>query len=182
MRRSCRYIFETMDDSDLWISDIPLIEKQWTKPIVFQRLGVSHREDILNSNQIQGGFVGVRKSKQSVELIREWLINCCDKELLLPLSEDEEKGECIAHREDQSLLSVLSKIKGIKCHKDPTQYGRIPEKYKGIKAIYSVPAHVEDEYPVIILLHRTGVCDLKIIFKQWLNIVLPEKLVYKLIK
>ena len=131
---SCRYIFDAMNETDLWVSDIPLIEKQWTKPIVFQRLGVLERADILNSNQIQGGFVGIRKSTASVSFVRDWLTYCCNRELLLPLSEDEEIGDCIAHREDQSLLSVLCKVNEVKTHRDPTQYGRIPEKYKGLNA------------------------------------------------
>lgn len=182
MIRSCQYLFESMKDSDLWVSNIPLIEKQWTKPAVISEMGASGREDILNSNQIQGGFVAVRKSPFTVDFIAEWLSKCCNARLLLPLSENEEKGECISHREDQSILSILCKLYGIRPHRDPTQYGRIPEKYRCNNALFSIPDQTEDTYPVLILLHRTGSCELKVICKQWLNTVLPKKIVYRLIR
>ena len=60
--------------------------------------------------------------------------------------------------------------------------GEIREKYKGIGAVFSVPDHEEDNYPVLILLHRTGNCNWSVILKQWLNIVLPKKLVRRLIR
>lgn len=182
MLRPCRLLFDSMKDCDLWVSDIPLIERQWTKPEVFRRLGVSGREEIINSNQIQGGFIGVRKSPSSVEFIKEWLSFCCDRELLLPLTSEEEKGDCLAHREDQSILSILCKRSGIRPHRDPTQFGRIPEKYRGWEAEYNVPSHPEDEYPTLILLHRSGNCDARVVLRQWLNIVLPKRLVLRLIR
>ena len=182
MLGSSTYIFESMKESDVWVSDIPLIEKQWTKPSVIHELGVSNCEDILESNQIQGGFIAIRKSRFSVSFVDEWLSLCCERRLLLPLVENEEKGDCISHREDQSILSVLCKLHGIQAHRDPTQYGRIPEKYKGIGAVFSVPDHEEDNYPVLILLHRTGNYNWSVILKQWLNIVLPKKLVRRLIR
>ena len=180
--RSCKFLFEPMDASDLWVSDIPLIERQWTKQSVINALGISNREDVLNSNQIQGGFIGVKKSPQSVRFIREWLRLCCESDLLLPDAENKKTGDCISHREDQSSLSILCKLRGIDPHRDPTQYGRIPEKYKGIGAVFSVPDHEEDNYPVLILLHRTGNCNWSVILKQWMNIVLPKKLVRRLIR
>ena len=182
MINSGKFIFESMKESDIWVSDIPLIEKQWTKPALIHKLEASQNTRVLESNQIQGGFIAMRKSPFSVSFINEWLSLCCDKKLLLPMTEKEEKGECISHREDQSILSLLCKLRGIQAHRDPTQYGRIPEKYNSIGALFSIPKHREDTYPVLILLHRTGDCDSRVILKQWLNIVLPKKIVHRLIK
>ncbi|MBQ7154995.1 MAG: hypothetical protein IJR85_05515 [Synergistaceae bacterium] len=108
-----------MGDSDVWVSNISLIEEQWTKPQVFDELGITD-EGIKCSGQVQSGFVLVRKSEKSVAFVREWLSLCVRPELIKPLEPGEYKGECLEHREDQSMLSVLSKMRGIKAHKNPS--------------------------------------------------------------
>ena len=163
---------------DVWVSDIPLIEKQWTKPRVFETLQAAS-DEIKESNQIQGGFICVRKTTQSVELVREWLNCCCQPKLLLP--EESKKGEFIEHREDQSLLSVLCKKRNIKPHKDPSQYGRIPEKYHLSGALFKVPVHPDDSYCPIIVLHRTKDVKLMTALRQWLLTWLPKPIIYRLI-
>ena len=180
--KPCDDIFDGMKDGDIWVSDIPLIEREWTKPALFDAMGVADRDHILNSNAIQAGFVGIRKSDISTAFVKKWYKLCCNSALLWPMRSDEPHGCCIAHREDQSILSVLSKVQGIKPHRDPSQYGRIPEKYRVRGAVFSVPHHPEDTYPVMIILHRTGDLNKKIVLRQWLNVVLPKKLVYRLIK
>ena len=166
-----------MQNEDIWVSDIPLIEEQWTKPQVFKEFGVWESNPIKNSNQIQAGFIGIRKSKTSVAFVKRWLQCCCNPNLLLPILDGEEKGNCISHREDQSIFSVLCKLDGIQPHRDPTQYGRIPELYKRTDAVFLVPMHPEDKYPVLINLHRTKGCSFGPIFKQWLFAVLPKEII-----
>ena len=112
-------LISSMGDSDVWVSNISLIEEQWTKPQVFDELGITD-EGIKCSGQVQSGFVLVRKSEKSVAFVREWLSLCVRPELIKPLEPGEYKGECLEHREDQSMLSVLSKMRGIKAHKNPS--------------------------------------------------------------
>ena len=180
--KPCDYIFDGMKDGDIWVSDIPLIEREWTKPALIYNIGIDKNDSILNSNQIQATIVGIRKSDASIAFLEKWYELCCNPALLWPMRSDEPHGECRSHREDQSILSVLCKVQGIKAHRDPSQYGRIPEKYKVKGAAFSMPSHPDDSYPVLLILHRTGDCNKGIILKQWLNAVLPKKLVYRLIK
>ena len=114
-------------NSDVWVSDIPLIERQWTKPQVFELLGITD-ENIKNSGQIQSGFVLCRKSERSVSFVKEWLSLCVRPELIKPLESGDFYGDCIEHREDQSMLSGLCELRGIKAHKKP----EIMPKYRPI--------------------------------------------------
>ena len=115
---SVKPLIDSMGDCDVWVSNISFIEQQWTKPQVFELLGITD-ESIKTSPQIQGSFVLCRKSERSVSLIREWLSMCVRPELIKPLEPEEPNGECIEHREDQSMLSVLCKLRGITPHKSP---------------------------------------------------------------
>lgn len=180
--KPCDFIFGGMKDSDIWISDIPLLEKEWTKPTLIDEMEAVDSDRILNSNQIQATIIGIRKSDTSMAFLEKWHDLCCNPALLWPMRSDEPHGKCKSHREDQSILSVLCKEQGIQAHRDPSQYGRIPEKYKVEGATFSIPHHPDDLYPILIVLHRTGDCNKRIIFRQWLNAVLPKKLVYRLIK
>ena len=177
--RSMKVLLEHMENQEIWVSNIPLIEKQFTKPEVFEILGAT--DDIKNSHQIQGGFIIVRKTNESVAFIQEWLEACENPRLLLSNENHEESGECISHREDQSILSVLCKKHGILPHKDPSQYGRLPEKYRESGRLFDVPEH-DDDYAPIIVLHRTREVDLGIAFRQWLCATLPRSISLKLIK
>ena len=72
--RLCKYIFDTMNAADIWVSDIPLIEKEWSKPQVFNALG-ANEDEIIDSNQIQASFIGVRKTEYAERFIALWLKN-----------------------------------------------------------------------------------------------------------
>ena len=91
---SVKPLIDSMRDADIWVSDIPYIEEQWTKPEVFARLGITSAE-IKSSAQIQGSFVLARKSKMSCEFVREWLKMCATPELIKPLEPGEPHGVCI---------------------------------------------------------------------------------------
>lgn len=60
----------------------------------------------------------------------------------------------VSHREDQSILSLLCKKKGIKAHRDISQRGFRPETFYSDKYLYRVPNHIEDTYPTIVYLHK----------------------------
>ena len=111
-------LIKSMGDNDIWVSNIAFIEEEWTKPEIFSQLGITD-EGIKTSGQVQGGFFLARKSEKSCAFVREWLGLCSRPELIMPLEPGEYHGECIENREDQSLLSVLSKLRGIKAHKPP---------------------------------------------------------------
>ena len=168
--RSIMPLIESMGDCDVWVSNISTIEEQWTKPEVFARLGITDTV-IKSSQQIQASFVLVRKSEMSCSFVRKWLSLCTQPELITPLKPGEPHGPCIEHREDQSLLSVLCKIRGVKPHKNPAIYprnirGRLKAKIRkmlGLPMKWSEARHIppvsDDTYTPCIYNHRIRKAD-----------------------
>lgn len=167
MIRPIQSMLQTMDD-DVWLSDIPFIEKQYTKPELFEIMECNN-ENYKESNQIQGGFVIVKKSERSMNFIREWLNLCCMPGVLSMNTEKKEKAEengFIEHRSDQSVISLLAKKYNIVPHLDPTQFGRVPELYRfDNKVTFKIPEHSE-KYKVCIVLHRSKDANAKIRIKR----------------
>lgn len=174
--RSIEPILQEMK-GDLWISELPLIEKQWTKKTVLKRL-CENRSDIGESNQIQASFLLIRKTEASTKLIEEWLKLCCEKSLLEPLKEGEQDPDCISHREDQSILSVLCKLHGIVPQKDPSQFGRFPEEYRNKDYLYREKQY-ENSYQITIILHRLDYIRIRAFVRFLLAAWLPYPLAKK---
>ena len=107
------------------------------------------------SNQCQGGFLAFRKNAETLAFTEEWLKWCCDIRVLAPLDSqgrNEIDGFC-AHREDQSVLSLLLKKHHIRLSSDPSQFGKYPELYSdGTKALLRYRR--ERDIPLLILHHR----------------------------
>ncbi len=171
--RNINPLIEEMQ-GDLWVSNLPLIEKQWTKKSALDVL-CQNAPEIADTNQIQASFLLIRKSEASVKFVDEWLKLCCNRKLLMPPGAEEEAGECIGHREDQSLLSILCKLEGILPQRDPSQFGRFPEGYRGEGYIYSVPDH-ENRYQTIIVLHRLDYVRIRAFLRFTLAAYLPYPL------
>ena len=181
MIRNISFIIKSMGDSDIWVSDIPFKEKQFTKEDAFHLMNTEtiNRE----SPQIQASFLCFRKSGTSVAFVREWLKLCCDINLLHPsnLNPGLENGNSfIAHREDQSILSLLCKKRGIVAHLDPSQHGKYPVIYT--KWGYEVPKmnHTE-EYPICIILHRRHSINVIFVLKWLLLSFLPQNVGMKIL-
>lgn len=172
-------LLKQMEFHDIWVSDIPLIEEQWTKPYVFDFLCVP--ENVKKTPQIQASFVIVRKSETSMNFVKEWLSLCENPKLLLPFSTDESKGVCIEHREDQSILSVLSKIRDVKIGRDPTQFARFPQIYISKGRTYLATNHDDKTLPVIVHYRDPGIKKM-ILLKSWCLTWLPMFIVKKISK
>lgn len=175
--RSCKSIVNTMDD-DIWVSDIPLIEKQYTKPELMEKMGCVD-ERYTETNQVQGNFIAIRKTQRGMQFAREWLDICAEGNNLLQDTRYQESppafGFC-GHRSDQSVLSLLSKKWGLQVHRDPSQYGRVPEKYYASDRIFKVPMHT-DTYKPCIILHRHRNADFRTCFKQWVVAWIPKSMI-----
>lgn len=173
--RNINHIEKSMGDSDVWVSQIPLQEWQFTKKDTFGIMRCDC-EKYKNTPQIQGGFLYIRKTDEAVRFIKEWLELCCDLRLLHPdniyTGQENHKG-FQSHREDQSVLSLLCKKKGILAHQDPSQYGKYPEKYLQDGFLEAEISHVK-EYPVCIILHRTGNLRISTVLRQIILSVLPR--------
>lgn len=168
--------------NDIWVSNIPFIEKQFSQKKAFD-LMECNKEEFRETNQIQGGFVGIRKTDETVSFVSEWLHYCEDIRILSPSCDNEEEDICfIANRDDQTVLSLLCKKKGIVAYPDPTQYGKVPEEYmRDSRYIFKIPAKTRKR-KLFIILHRTGDIDVKICLKQILVAILPRKMSLMILK
>ena len=162
-------ILSLRDDEKIWVSDCPLLESCFTKPICFSKLECD--ESVINSNQIQATYLMLVCCDETREFVREWLHYCEDYELMSPegsISLEYNKGtRFVAHREDQSILSLLCKKKGIKAHKDPSQRGKYPETFFNPYYRYQVPEHTEDKYGTVLFLHKAKALNVGVILRQF---------------
>lgn len=166
--RSVHHIVRQMRQ-DIWVCDIPLEEQEFTKDICFQKLNA---EEHRFSPQRIATFFAVRKSNNSCRIIQEWLDYCQDLKLLEPA---DYKGNCISHREDQSLFSLVTKIHGIVSHQSPTiaESCRAFNYFRGSKLLQLKHSK---EYPACIVLHKQRRVTCWIIMKNLILLFFPAKL------
>ena len=179
--RNIKHIERSMGANDIWVSWIPFVESQFTKADTFVLMDCE-KEDFKRSAQIQGGFIYVRKSIETINFIKEWLDYCCDINILHPdnlcpgIKND---ANFIAHREDQSVLSLLCKKHRIIPHLDPSQYGKYPYMY-GVWGFDRPAINYNEEYPVSIILHRSPNINVIEVIKLFILSIIPKRLGEKL--
>lgn len=177
--RNISPIINILEKQDIWVSTLPLLEKQFTKRKTFELMNLND-EKYKNTNQISGTFIAIKKSNFSSTFVKEWLNYCCNLEIIAPIDDkSNEDKDFYAHREDQSILSLLIKKYNVKAYSDPSQYGRLPEKY--IREGCQMKYYGKEDYPICIIHHRTKDGNKKVIFKQWLCAILPRKIGLKII-
>lgn len=166
---------------DIWVSAVPLIEKQFTSKSVFALLDCAE-DRYKETNQFQATFVAFKKNHNTVDFVKEWLKLCERVDLLSPIKSDDEDACFLGHREDQSLLSLLCKKNHIAPQCDPSQYSVVPEKYKNRKKIVLKPVEQCTPSRPFIILHRTPDNDLRICVKEFACAILPRKVSLKFIQ
>lgn len=154
-----RQIISSMKENEhIWVSDCPLIESCFTKEICFELMDCNQPE-IKDTNQIQATYILIKNSPRSKAFVEEWLHYCECIDLIRPdgdlagLKNYIGRG-FVAHREDQSILSLLCKKKGIKAHRDLSHRGKYPETFFSDKYVYNEPKHPLDTYKSIVFLHK----------------------------
>lgn len=157
----------------IWVSDNPLIESCFTKPLCFEKMDCKCKE-YMETNQIQATYMMFINGIESRKFVNEWLNLCEDYELITPENnmyniDQHNKIQFIAHREDQSIFSLLCKKRGIKPHKDPSQRGRYPITFYNPVYAYKVSEHPEDKYDTVIFLHKAKVPSKIVYLKQMLR-------------
>lgn len=155
------------DTQPLFVCDIPLLESCFTKPACFEKMGLTEKM-YKTSNQIIATYFCFLVTPTMRKFMEEWLSLCCDFELLSPAGLGKfdipttDFGESfVAHREDQSIFSLLCKKYKISPHRDISQRGKHPETYKSPFYTYKVPVHPNDKYKSIIFLHKSPHLNLK---------------------
>jgi hypothetical protein len=90
------------------------LERNWSKYDAFRILGA---DPGVHGNQTQcwAGFVLLRKTPESVRFVRKWYDACADARLMNdePSVFGDELPGFVAHREDQSVISLMSKVDNV---------------------------------------------------------------------
>ena len=170
--RSVKPIVSLTKEKGIWISVLPLFEEQFTKRSVFEEIGCTELK-YQDSVQFSASFLAFKKCDKSIEFVTSWLKQCCKKEMLMFDSRKDinESDTFIAHREDQSILSLLAKKNGIEGYQDPTQYSVIPEEYydRGRK----FQRYKKQDYKPMIVHHRSYKINIIAFLKQSAYALLP---------
>lgn len=132
-------------------------EYKWTKPEVFKRIPIAESQRV--TGQIQGGILFLVKNEKTMKLVSDWKYFCNFQESILlsnPMSLSALPEKFQAHRNDQSILSVLLK---------KLDFYAIPEE------TYWSPNWQVDgkDYPIWALRNKTGITKFQFKFAELLD-------------
>jgi hypothetical protein len=103
----------------------PITNKQFVKNTTFVNMSCNN-EFYWNSNHVIATVILFRKSGQTISFVEEWLKECENLNSLLPEEKeysDHNLPEFIAHREDQSIFSLLIHKYKIETYRNPSKWG-----------------------------------------------------------
>lgn len=169
--RNVKHIVDLMNQ-DIWLCELPLVEKQYTKRVCFEYLGCNG--DVYeNTPQRLATYFCVRKSEMSVKVVKEWLEACQRIELISPLEND---GELISHREDQSILSLLSKKYGI------LGFATKRMELSAEKGAVYLDCSGHPQSPNIVVVHKHPSVNFMLLLRKLLPLIAPQFIINKYIK
>jgi len=137
------------DNTDVMCFELPLLQSEFTKMETMVNMG--HVSDRME-HQILGGYLLIKNTQFSRDVIMQWRIACEDKINIKNKSFTDIKNPdyFISHREDQSVLSIICRKNGIEPYRDPSQFGDYPWMYAKSKKEFNSGnrSHIEfKEYP-----------------------------------
>lgn len=167
--RDPRILLKHVTEEDpIFVTDIPLLECNFTKQECFDIMG---GEEFKLTNQIQSGIIIFRVNEFTRKFFREYFDLSSTTKMLIPeglgkreIPNNDFGYNLVAHREDQSILSLLCKIKGIKAHRDITNRWKDEFTFYNPHYEFLPVYHPEDNYPTILYLHKIGKFTLRSIF------------------
>lgn len=98
---------------------------KWTKRDAFVFMDCDERQ-YHGAQLLDASFIVIAKARRSVAFVREWLLYCCQPQLLTDepnVCQLPNLPEFIEHRHDQSLLSLLAVREGLEVFRHPSQFG-----------------------------------------------------------
>lgn len=173
--KSIRGLINKMKENndDILLTQIPLFEIQYTSEFVFKFYNANNFKW---TNQIQAGFILIKKTQFSEKFIKDWLNGCLNFDLLSGSNYKKESKEFISHREDQSILSIIAKINKINFYSDITDYQLNPSRYIfNNKQFFKIPEIDSRRFidnPYFLLYRRSNVFIyfFKYIIRRWINL------------
>lgn len=150
-----QYLVDSMEknNQNIMLFETPLLAKQFTKKETFYLMDYL----VYDANQILATYLLVKKNDVSESFISQWLKYCCDERILSPqyfVPQIKEFDDFIAHREDQSVLSILARKHNLPVFRDPSDYGIRPWQFAAKDRIYAPKKYPNSNYPKIILSNR----------------------------
>ena len=175
--RSVRPVLSQMA-GDIFAVNVPFVEEEFTKRETFEIMGLTDVK-YTKTRQFHASFMAFKRSEQTISFVREWKQLCEDIRLL---SQDvcfgNQIDNFIAHRNDQSIFSLLCKKYNVHPSEDPSQYGITGYgKYRNATLL---PLSVTKSYPFCIMLHKQAKLDRMQKVKCWLKIL--KRLLINLIR
>lgn len=165
--RSVKPVINKMQE-DIFAVRLPFIENEFTKKETFELMGLNDNR-FSNTNQYHASFMAFRKNNNTLTFIEEWKKCCEDIRLLSPdVCFGQQIPSFIAHRNDQSIFSLLCKKYNIMPSEDPSQYG--VTGYGHYKDASYIPLKSTEAYPICILLHKQRTLSDMDKIKYWLKI------------
>lgn len=153
---------------DFFAVNVPYIEEEFTKKEAFDIMGL-HGNKYTKSRQFHASFMAFRKTKRTLEFVTEWKKACEDIRLLSSdACTDVQIEQFIAHRNDQSIFSLLCKKYGVQPSQDPSQYGITG--YGKFNGATLLPLPMTKAYPFCLMLHKQQKWNMIVKIKCWLRI------------
>ncbi|UZJ79341.1 hypothetical protein [Fictibacillus sp. KU28468] len=151
---------------DIFLTEIPLIEYQWTKYECFKKLNCLDNK-YLYSNQVQSGFILIKKTKSSIEFFEKYISVCVDYSNINDDWNKDINRDLIDHRHDQSILSLLAKKASLELFRDISQYGTRPWQYINPNLDFNIKKYRNSNYPQIVNLYRKD---------NWYKVLIKERI------
>lgn len=125
--RKIKHLIEAMNaqKTDIMVFCINQQECKYTKRDALILMDCD-REDILNSLQICGTYIIIRKNEETCSFVNEYLQYAQDRRIITDepnVMGKDNYPEFIENRHDQTVLSLLCKKHGIKPFRDPSEWG-----------------------------------------------------------
>lgn len=159
-----RSLLESLEKSnqDIMAFELPLLAEEWTKKEVYTSILPGFNGSV---NQILAGYIVIRNTSFSRNMIKEWLDHMLDPVCILPetITGEANYWNFVENRDDQSVFSLVCRKHNLIPFRDPSQFGVYPFKYawypklgyKWKKYSYRPHEYENSPYPQILVSNRS---------------------------
>ena len=141
------------NDLSIMLFGLPLLNRQFCKSECFVKMGLQDNGE----NQALGTYILMQKTPKTVSIMQEWLSLCEKEDMITPFKRHDDIPEfpdLFAHREDQSLLSLIGIKYNIPLNKECSNFAIFPYEYCFQEFDYKPMQFTNCKYGVILICHR----------------------------
>lgn len=141
------------NNQSIMLFGLPLLNRQFCKMECFVKMGLEDHGE----NQALGTYILLQKTQKTIDIMQEWLSLCEEEDMITPFKRHHDIPEFhdyFAHREDQSLLSLIGIKYNIPLNRECSNFAIFPYEYCFKEFVYK-PLHFTNcHYGVILICHR----------------------------